>query len=272
MATWAIGDIHGCFDELQALVERIGFDPARDRLWFVGDFVNRGPRSADTVRWVRDLGDHARCVLGNHDLHLLATAAGIRCKPGKDRFDDILGAPDRDELLDWLRTRPLLHHDADLGFTLVHAGLHPHWDLATAQRLAREIEEELRGPEPARMLAYMYGDGPVHWSPHLETEARHRFAINVFTRMRYCRADGEVDLDWTGPPGSQARGLMPWFDVPGRANADLQIIFGHWSTLGYARRNGVYALDSGCLWGGSLTALSLDDPATVIQHDCPCTK
>ncbi len=268
MATWAIGDLHGCYDELQRLLERIEFNPESDRLWFVGDLVNRGPDSLACVRFVRDLGDHAVCVPGNHDLHLLAAAAGVRGPRAKDTFDDILNAPDREDLLDWLRFRPLLHHDAELGFTLVHAGLHRDWDLATAQALATEVETELRNDDPMRPFAYMYGDEPLQWSPGLNGEERIRFAINCFTRMRYCRADGALDLDPTGAPGTQPEGLMPWFDLPRRANADLRIVFGHWSTLGYAARNGVYAIDSGCLWGGRLTALSLDDPRTLVQVDC----
>lgn len=268
MATWAIGDLHGCYDELQRLLERIDFSPERDRLWFVGDLVNRGPDSLACVRFVRDLGERAVCVPGNHDLHLLAAAAGVRGARTKDTFDDILNAPDRGNLLDWLRFRPLLHHDAGLGFTLVHAGLHHDWDLATAQALATEVEAELRDDDPLRPFAYMYGNEPAQWSPDLAGEERIRCAINVFTRMRYCHADGSLDLGSTGAPGTQPAGLVPWFDLPNRAHTGLRIVFGHWSTLGYCARNGVYALDSGCLWGGRLTALSLDDPRTVVQVDC----
>ena len=268
MTTWAIGDVHACRDELQALLERIRFDAARDHLCFVGDLVNRGPHSAATLRFVRALGDAATVVLGNHDLHLLAAASGHRTPRSKDTFDDVLAAPDRDELLDWLRHRPLLHHDADRGFTLAHAGLHPAWDLVTAQGLAREVEAQLRAPDYDRVFTWMYGDDPAAWSPELAGPERHRFAINAFTRMRYCTAEGRLDLKASGPPGTQPAGLLPWFEVPGRANADLRIVFGHWSTLGYAARTGVYALDSGCLWGGALTALCLDDPDTVVQLDC----
>lgn len=268
MATWAIGDLHGCYDELQRLLERIEFDAERDRLWFVGDLVNRGPDSLACVRFVRDLGERAVCVPGNHDLHLLAAAAGVRGVRTKDTFDDILNAPDRADLLDWLRSRPMLHHDAELGFTLVHAGLHRDWDLTTAQALAAEVEAELRHDDPMRPFATMYGDEPVQWSPELTGEERIRFAINCFTRMRYCRVDGSLDLGPTGAPGTQPAGLEPWFDLSDRAHADLRIVFGHWSTLGYVTRNGVHALDSGCLWGGRLTALSLDDASTVVQVDC----
>jgi bis(5'-nucleosyl)-tetraphosphatase (symmetrical) len=269
MATWAIGDLHGCLDEYQRLLEAIGFDPVHDRLWFVGDLVNRGPDSLACLRAVRELGDRAVCVPGNHDLHLLARAAGERPRKQKDRFDDVLAAPDRAELLDWLRFRPLLHHDAGLGFTLVHAGLHPHWDLATARKLAREVEAELRRDDYERLFDYMYGDEPAQWSPALRGEQRIRFAINVFTRLRYCTPAGRLDLDPSGPPGSQPAGLLPWYDVPGRANADLRIVFGHWSQLGFARSNGAWCIDAGCLWGGHLTALRLDDEAhEVVQVPC----
>jgi len=268
MATWAIGDLHGCFAEYERLLERISFEPDRDRLWFVGDLVNRGPDSLACMRAVRDLGDRAVCVPGNHELHMLAAAAGARGPKSKDTFDDILEAPDRADLLDWVRHLPLLHHDADLGFTLVHAGLHRDWDLASAQKLAREVETELRRDDYELLFDYMYGDEPVQWSPDLAHEERIRFAINCFTRMRYCRADGSLDLGPTGPPGTQPEGLMPWFEVPGRANADLRIVFGHWSALGYRAAHGVHALDSGCLWGNRLTALSLDDPGTVVQIGC----
>lgn len=269
MATWVIGDLHGCYDDYLRLLERIAFEPGRDRLWFVGDLVNRGPDSLACLRAVRALGDDAVCVLGNHDLHLLASAAGARRQRRKDTFDDVLAAPDRGELLDWLRSCPLLHHDEATGTTLVHAGLHRDWDLATARSLAREVEAVLRGDDYERLFDYMYGDEPAQWSPDLRGEERIRFAINCFTRMRYCREDGSLDLDPTGPPGTQPAGLVPWFDVPGRANAQLHIVFGHWSALGHVARNGVRSLDTGCLWGGYLSALSLDDPGTLVQVDCP---
>jgi len=269
MTTWAIGDLHGCHADYRRLLEQLAFDPARDRIWFVGDLVNRGPDSLGCLRAARELGERAVCVLGNHDLHLLAHAAGARERRGKDTFDDITAAADRADLLDWLRRRPLLHHDHDLGYTLVHAGLHRDWDLATAQTLAREVETELARGDYTRLFDYMYGDEPARWSPALAGRERIRFAINCFTRMRYCHADGSLDLGPTGPPGSQPAGLWPWFDLPGRAHAELRIVFGHWSTLGYCARNGVHALDSGCLWGGCLTALALETTPRVVQIDCP---
>lgn len=268
MTTWAIGDLHGCHDDLSRLFDRIALDPARDRVWFVGDLVNRGPESLACLRTVRDLGDTAVCVLGNHDLHLLARAAGARTPRSKDRFEAILDAPDRAELLDWLRGRPLMHHDDDLGYTLVHAGLHRDWDLDTARGVAAEIETILRADDYGRLFDYMYGDEPEQWSPSLSGEARIRCAVNIFTRMRYCRPDGSLDLGPTGPPGTQPEGLLPWFELPGRANADLRILFGHWSTLGYHASHGVHALDSGCLWGGRLTALALEPEPRVVQVEC----
>ena len=268
MATWAIGDLHGCYDAYARLLEAIRFEPGRDRLWLVGDLVNRGPDSLACMRAVRALGDAAVCVAGNHDLHMLARAAGARPRKGRDRFDDVLEAPDRGELLDWLRHRPLLHHDAELGFTLVHAGLHPHWDLATACGLAREVEAELRRDDHERLFDYMYGDEPVQWSPDLAGEARIRFAINCLTRMRYCHGDGRLDLGPSGPPGTQPAGLMPWFEVPGRASAGCAIVCGHWSTLGYTVRDGVYCIDSSCYYGGRLTAQRLDGEREVVQVEC----
>lgn len=269
MTTWAIGDVHACLDELERLLDHIAFDPAADRLWFVGDLVNRGPRSLDTLRFVRGLGDRAITVLGNHDLHLLAAAAGVRAPRSKDNFDDVLTAPDRDELLDWLRWRQLLHTDDKLGFTLVHAGLHPHWDMLTAHGLARDIEAYLRKPGFAELFTWMYGNQPSLWSSDLDGNERLRFAINAFTRMRYCHADGTLDFDESGPPGTQPDHLTPWFDLPGRARVGTRIVFGHWSSLGYVHRNGVHGLDAGCLYGNALTALNLDDGETVVQIDCP---
>jgi bis(5'-nucleosyl)-tetraphosphatase (symmetrical) len=268
LAVYAIGDIQGCYDELQALLARLDFNPARDRLWFVGDLVNRGPKSLETLRYVRELGDTAVTVLGNHDLHLIAVAHGLAPHDDDHTLDAILAAPDRDELVSWLCHRPLLHHDAALGFTLLHAGLPPQWDLALAQDCAGEAEAVLRGPQLAEFLAHMYGNRPRQWSGELSSHDRLRFTINCFTRMRYCDADGRLDLHSKGPPGSQPAGQLPWFRVPGRASRDLNIVFGHWSTLGQCDDPGVYPIDSGCLWGGTLTALRID---TTPERICiPC--
>ena len=267
MAVYAIGDVQGCYDALQALLEKIHFNRARDRLWFVGDLVNRGPQSAAVLRFVMGL-DRTVCVLGNHDLHLLAVAAGRAHSRPEDRIEDILTAPDREALLHWLRARPLLHHDAALGYTLVHAGLLPAWDLATAQALATEAESALRGPDAGELFSHMYGDEPGAWDAALDGWARLRVIVNAFTRLRFCRPDGHMDLRPKGPPGSQPPGLMPWFQVPGRRNRTLRIVFGHWSSLGAWNRDGVIGLDSGCLWGGSLSAVRLDETPQFFSVPC----
>jgi len=265
MATYAIGDVQGCHRELLALLDLVNFDPRRDRLWFVGDLVNRGPDSLSTLRWVRSLGDGATTVLGNHDLHLLACAAGVRQSraPGDDTLAPVLAAPDRDRLLDWLAQRPLLHHDAEAGYTLLHAGLPPQWDLELARECAAEAEGLLRGPERASLLRHMQGDRPRRWTPRLAGWERARFILNCLTRMRYCDADGRLALNETGTPGAQPPALLPWFQAPQRRSRGLRIVFGHWSTLGLNGRDyrewGVYPLDDGCVWGGSLTALRLED-------------
>jgi bis(5'-nucleosyl)-tetraphosphatase (symmetrical) len=269
MAVYAIGDIQGCYDELLELLATLRFERQRDRLWFVGDLVNRGPKSLETLRFVRGLGPAAVTVLGNHDLHLLAAAHGIR----PDNIDDdtlepILAASDRDELIDWLRRLPLLHYDAELGYLMVHAGLPPQWDLALAQRCAGEIEAVLRGDRLESFLARMYGNKPKQWSGELDGWDRLRFIVNCFTRMRFCDRNGRLELKSSGPPGSQPEGYYPWYEVPGRASRDMNIIFGHWSTLRAPDIPGVYAIDSGCLWGGQLTALRIDTRPERIELPC----
>lgn len=260
MATYAIGDVQGCFDELQDLLKKISFDAQRDHLWFTGDLVNRGPKSLEVVRFVKALGERGVSVLGNHDLHLLAVAQGHERYRNKDTFDDILKAPDRDELLHWLRHRPFLHHDTGLGFTLIHAGLPPQWDLAQAKACAKEVEAVLRGKDFAAYLEHMYGNDPAQWSDTLTGWKRLRFITNCFTRLRYCDVAGCLALEEKGPPGTQPTPYLPWFEIPQRRSHGLSILFGHWSTLGARTDPGVYPLDSGCLWGGALTALRLDDP------------
>ncbi len=270
MGVYAIGDIQGCADSLYALLAKIGFRRARDELWFTGDLVNRGPRSAEVLRFVIGLGERAHTVLGNHDLHLLALAAGRGRWREEDSLRDVLEADDRVELLEWLRRQPLLHHDDSLGYTMVHAGLAPQWDLATAQALAHEAEEVVRDSEKNDFFSQMYGDAPDCWDAALQGWDRLRFAINVFTRMRFCDGEGRMDLRFKGAPGSQPEGLYPWFEVPDRRSSDLRIVFGHWSALGFWRQSGVVGLDSGCLWGGSLSALRLDG-----NNECysvPCQR
>ncbi|HSN71572.1 MAG TPA: symmetrical bis(5'-nucleosyl)-tetraphosphatase [Steroidobacteraceae bacterium] len=270
MAVYAIGDVQGCCDELERLLQEIGFDASRDQLWFAGDLVNRGPRSLDTLRFVRSLGDSAVTVLGNHDLHLLAVAISPRRKvKSKDTIDDILAAPDRDELLDWLRHRPLLYHDVELGRTMVHAGFVPQWDLATATACARELEIALQDRMSARALFDgMYGDQPDRWSDDLGGVARLRFITNALTRLRFCNADGRLDLKYKGAIDDAPGGLMPWFKVPGRRSRDLRIVCGHWSAIGYHDADGILAIDTGCVWGGQLCAVRLDEPAPPVFVKC----
>ncbi len=265
MTTYAIGDIQGCYEPLQRLLERIAFSPGQDMLWFAGDLVNRGPDSLAVLRFIKGLGEQAICVLGNHDLHLLAVANGHLRYHKKDTFHDVLEAHDRDELIDWLRCRPLLHHDAALGVTMLHAGLPPQWDLALAQRCAREVEACLQADDYGRFLGTMYGNEPNRWDSAMTATARRRFIINCFTRLRYCDKDGALALEEKGTFGSQAPGLQPWFALADRASRDLSIVFGHWSTIGGYIGNGVVALDTGCVWGGKLSALPLDGTNRLIS-------
>ena len=262
MPTFAIGDLQGCFDELRDLLEIIRFDPARDRLWFTGDLVNRGPQSLDCLRFVKELGDAAITVLGNHELHLLAIGNGQpQYLHDGDTLDDILAADDCRELLDWLRGLPLMHHDADSGFTMVHAGLPPQWRTGQALEYAAEVEQALRGPRYRDYFANMYGNEPDCWSPDLDGWDRLRFITNCLTRIRYCSGDGVLDLKEKGVP--DAHDALPWFEVAGRQSLPEKIIFGHWAALrdysqDYARFN-VFPLDMGCVWGGELVALRLED-------------
>lgn len=268
MAVYAIGDVQGCHDDLLRLLDRVRYEPADDLLWFCGDLVNRGPASLEALRFVKRLGDRAVTVLGNHDLHLVAAARDPKRRREGDTFDAILDAPDRDELVDWLRRRPLLHHDAALGYVLVHAGLPPQWDLADAGACAREVEDMLAGDGHGEFIDRMYGDQPDLWSESLEGVDRWRFIVNCFTRMRFVDADGRVSLKDKGPPGTQAPGLVPWFEHPERRSRDLHIVFGHWSTLGQQPGGGVYPLDTGCVWGGRLTALQLDEDGGWFSVGC----
>ena len=273
MATYAIGDLQGCLDPLEALLERVRFDPADDRIWFVGDIVNRGPQSLEALRFVRDLGDRAVTVLGNHDIHLLGCRFGTRTARGRDTLEPILDADDGDELIDWLRRQPLLHHDPTLDWTLVHAGIHPHWTLEQAQAAARETEAAMRGDQPEAFFSGIFGNESDHPDDNPTRTDRQRFAINVFTRMRYCHADGRLDFAEKRPPADAAADLTPWFALPNRPMTDRRIVFGHWSTLGPAMsRHNTWGIDQGCLWGHQLTALRLEDEA-LFAVDCPtaCT-
>lgn len=269
MAVYAIGDIQGCYDELMSLMELIRFDSAKDQLWFTGDLVNRGPGSLQVLRMVRDLGECAVVVLGNHDLHCLAVAEDAAPFHKSDTLNELLAAPDRDELLVWLRGKPLMHHDKDLNYTLVHAGLPPQWNLSTAQACANEVETVLRSDNYHEFFQHMYGNTPDVWNADLQGWDRLRFITNSFTRLRYCDAEGRFNLKSKGEPGTQPEGDMPWFEVPGRRSEELRVIFGHWSTLGLHRQQNIFALDTGCLWGEQLTALQLGAGEAVYSVECP---
>lgn len=265
MATYAIGDVQGCYLELQSLLDSLSFDPKNDQLWFVGDLVNRGPQSLEVLRLVKSLGDAAITVLGNHDLHLLAVAAGVAKIHHGDTLDEILNAPDCDELLTWLRHRPLLHV-AD-NFVMVHAGLLPDWTIDQAAQLAREVEKTLRSDDYVRFLEKMYGNQPNAWDEALTGHKRSRLIINAMTRMRICTAQGEMEFKFKAEIKDIPAGYQPWFTLPQRASRHATIIFGHWSALGLLRQNNVIALDTGCLWGGTLTAIRLDDQQ-IFQVNC----
>jgi bis(5'-nucleosyl)-tetraphosphatase (symmetrical) len=260
MARWGIGDLQGCSSELDTLLARIQFSSDRDELWFTGDLVNRGPASLATLRQVHDLRDNSRVVLGNHDLHLLSVALVPGRSPRRsDTLGDVLAAPDRDTLLAWLLELPLVHFDAARGDLLVHAGVLPQWSAPLAEELSREVSMELRRA-PIALLTELYGDEPDHWEPALTGVERLRLIVNACTRLRFCTAEGRMDLKRKGPPGRATAPWMPWFNVLGRASASVRIIFGHWSALGLLQAPGLLGLDTGCVWGGALTAVNLDDP------------
>jgi len=268
MTLYAIGDIQGCAKSFEALLGKINFRPGHDHLWIVGDLVNRGPRSARVLRRVRELGKDATCVLGNHDLHLLATAADARNWSKLDTFDDVLGARDAEDLLDWLRRLPLIVRDKAAKRVLVHAGIPPVWKVRDALVYAGEVETLLAGPGWMKALRGMYGNVPNVWSPELGPKRRRRFTINALTRMRFCYLNGKLDFRYSCPPGKQPAKLVPWFDMPGRRSRKWHIVFGHWSALDVVRRNDITALDSGCVWGRKLTAVPLDPPGKPIQVKC----
>lgn len=271
MAVYAVGDLQGCLDPLKCLLERVRFDPARDRLWLVGDLVNRGPKSLETLRFLYSIRESLVCVLGNHDLHLLAVAHNIERLRKADTLREIIDAPDSAELLDWLRRQKLLHHDEERDIALVHAGIPPQWTLKKALKRAVEVEEALQ--DDARLPLFldgMYGNEPDKWDKDLHGAARLRVITNYFTRMRFCRADGTLDLKSkegldTAPPG-----FAPWFSIPGRKTRGQKIIFGHWAALeGNCHEPGLFALDTGCVWGGAMTLLNIDSGE---RHSCSCEE
>ena len=265
MATYAVGDIQGCCAEFQRLLEQIRFDPIQDRLWLVGDLVNRGPGSLEVLRLVKSLGDSAITVLGNHDLHLLAVAEGAAELHRTDTLDEVLNAPDRAELLHWLRHQRLLH--AENAHVLVHAGLLPQWSVAQAASLAREVEAALRGGDYAVFLARMYGNTPHGWDDGLTGYTRLRIITNAFTRMRICTPQGEMEFRFKGEVENIPPGYLPWYAIPNRASSDATVIFGHWSALGLKVDQRIIALDTGCLWGGPMSAIRLED-RKLFQVSC----
>jgi len=262
VAVYAIGDVQGCFDELLRLLDVIEFNPKKDQVWLAGDLVNRGPMSAEVLRFAKDLGpDRVKVVLGNHDLHLLATAAGVNEHQHRmDTMDSVLNAEDCDELITWLRHQPLFHHDADLGFSMVHAGLPPQWSIKKSLKRAAEVEAVLQSDNWRDFFKHMYGNKPDSWSKQLSGWKRLRYITNCFTRLRYCRLDGSLALDFKGAPKNKPNNELPWFAMPERKTKDDKIIFGHWSTLGTGQYGNVFSTDSGAVWGELLTAVRIDEP------------
>jgi len=272
MATYAIGDIQGCHKQLGELLHKLDFKSDKDKLWFAGDIVNRGPDSLKTLRFIKSLGDNAVTVLGNHDLHLLAIANGRRKQNKKDTLEEILFAKDSDQLLDWLIHRPLMHYQKKNNVCLVHAGIHPAWSTKQALNCSKEVENILQGSKAHEFFHHMYGDKPSKWSSELSGWDRLRFITNSFTRMRYIGENMKLYLKEKGAPGKQPEGVKPWFEFENR-NKDLNIVFGHWSTLKNPKIENLHPLDTGCLWGGKLTALKINNKMKKLTSiKCPKTQ
>jgi bis(5'-nucleosyl)-tetraphosphatase (symmetrical) len=264
---YLIGDLQGCCDALERLLARIAFSPSRDHAYFLGDLVNRGPATLATLRRLQGLGGATTCLLGNHDLHLLAVAYGVRPAGHSDTLNELLQASDRAALTEWLRWQRMAVHAH--GWLMVHAGVAPQWDLATTLQVAGEVEQRLRGPQLVDFLQVMYGNTPSRWDAGLHGDARLRFTVNVLTRIRFCSADGTLDLQTKEGASGAPAGFYPWFEAPGRQTAGVPTAFGHWSTLGLINRPDLLALDTGCVWGGQLTAVRLNgDQREVIQVEC----
>lgn len=260
MSTYAIGDVQGCLGALERLLAHISFDAEQDTLWFTGDLINRGPQSLETLRFIKSLGDKHRIVLGNHDLHLIALVYGVSEQKQYDTLDTILAAPDRMDLIEWLRHQPMLHYDEHHQTIMTHAGLAPMWTVEKARKLAQEVESALRGDNVAVFLREMYGNEPSRWQDDLEGADRLRCIVNYLTRMRYCKKDGTLDLNYKGNTIDDPETWLPWFKVPDRNNTNVDILFGHWAALeGKVSVPHLYALDTGCVWGNCLTALRLED-------------
>lgn len=272
MPVYAIGDVQGCYDPLRRLLDRLEFDPDRDRLWLTGDLVNRGPQSLEVLRFVRGLGDRVTTVLGNHDLHLIAMAAGIDGGRAPDAtLLPVLEAEDGQDLVAWLRARPLAHYDEKLDTLMVHAGLPPEWTARKALKRAAEVERVLRGAGWLNFLPKLYGNSPSRWSGDLEGNKRLRYIVNALTRIRMVDARGRLDFSHKGPPSDAKKGLTPWFAVPDARWRGTRILFGHWSALGLMVTPGLISLDTGCVWRRELTAVRLNKRPKVVQVDCRCT-
>ena len=260
MATYAIGDIQGCYRSFKQLLEEIKFKPSQDTLWLAGDLVNRGNGSLDVLRYVADLGESSKQVLGNHDFHLLAAAEGIRNVRNSDTLEQVINAPDAKELLDWLSQQPLLYQDENLGFVMTHAGIPPIWNLSKAQGLATEVETQLRSNHRQYFLTNLFGNEPLCWADSLQGEERYRCIVNYFTRMRFCKPDGTLDFTSKRDVASAPKGYAPWFNYPSKTLKEAAMVFGHWAALeGYTGIRHIYALDTGCVWGNHLTAMRLED-------------
>ena len=269
MAQYAIGDLQGCYDPFRRLLDKIVFDPDNDRLWITGDLVNRGPKSRKTLQFVRSLGDAAISVLGNHDLHLIALANNIKQAGTNYRsLEKILDKSDCDELIDWLRFRPLVHYDAAMNTLMVHAGIPPQWTVADTVRHAARLEKKLRSDSYIKFLKTMYGDNPHKWSEDLRGNKRRRFIANSLTRLRMIRKDGALDFSHKGPPEGADKGLIPWFTAKNAKWRGTRIVFGHWSALGLIVNDDMIAVDTGCVWGRQLTAVRLDKGPTIVQVRC----
>lgn len=267
MVQYLLGDLQGCASALERLLAEIGFSPSRDRLYVLGDLVNRGPDSLAVLRRLRDLGEAATCVLGNHDWHLLAVAAGVRPKHRNDTLDAILDAPDREAWLEWLRQRRMAVHEQ--GWLMLHAGVVPQWDLAATLTLAGELERQLRSSPPREFLTAMFGNEPLRWSESLTGAERLRFTLNTLTRIRFVSADGTLEFGSKDGADTAPAGFTPWFDAPGRQTAATPVAFGHWSTLGLLDRPNLLGLDTGCVWGGKLSAARIDGARReIVQVDC----
>lgn len=268
MTSYVIGDIQGCYDALQRLLAKIRFSPDKDVLWFVGDLVNRGPDSLKVIQFVQSLKENAITVLGNHDLHMLAVLTDLEKPRPKDTLDEIFNSSHKSQIIDWIRQQALMHVDNDNKYVLTHAGCYPGWTVDEAQSYAKEVEKTLQSDNYIEFLTNMYGNQPAKWDNSLSDWDRLRFITNCFTRMRCVNAELELDLKFKGSPSKTPNGLVPWFELGVELRSPYKILFGHWSTLGYVHNNNVFALDTGCLWGGQLTALALEQEPFVVSVDC----